>query len=196
MSIPIPRSKPAASLATVIAAAEKAWKMGHTLPLPDFFVLGVRAYYRDSMGEPGVNDVSQYDDAFFIVSPLGFSAWNGNTDPSRYGWNDNADKYMARLKTGCWTFIRRMHRGKYWAFGQGDNEVVVERIKSTDIVATSERGCFGIDLHLGGINGTSSEGCVTVPPSQWTAFEKELTSTMKSLGETEFPFILIDGPIN
>lgn len=194
MSIPIPSSQPRAKLAAVMAAAQAAWKSHE--PLPDFFVLAVRAYYRDSMGLAGENDVGQYDDAFFIVSPLGFSAWNGNTDPSRYGWNPNADKFMARLKPGCWKMIYRMHRGSYWAFGQGEHPVTVERMRKDGSVERQETGCFGIDLHKGGVNGTSSEGCLTVPLAQWNDFVNRLRGTMNRLDASTFDLILVDGPIN
>ena len=197
MSAPIPHSKPKASLELVVSSARKRWEIDNDgKPLPEFFVLAVRGYYEQSMGNPDQNDVSMYDDAFFIVSPLGFTAWNGNTDPSRYGWNANADKYMARLKPGCWRFIHRMHRGKYLAFGQSENVVTVERIDSNGQVRQTETGCFGIDLHKGGITGTSSEGCNTVPVGQWDAFYQELRGTMRKLAVSTFDFVLIDGPIN
>lgn len=201
MSAPIPSSKPKASLQTVIDAAKRQWKESKPLlPFPEMFVLAVRGYYRDSMGKPGANDVGQYDDAFFVVSPLGFTAWNGNTDPSRYGWNPNADKFMARLKVGCWKFVRLKHHASrpdgYMAFGQGSNPVTVQRIRQDGTVAMEETGCFGINLHRGGTNGTSSEGCSTVPREQWPAFDRKLADTLRSLGKTSFDLILMDGPIN
>lgn len=175
--------------------ARERWERDHPgIALPDFFVLAVRAYFSRTIAPDG-NNVGCYDDAFFVVSPLGFSAWNGNTDPSRYGWNPNADKFMARLAPGCYRFIRRMHRGRYWAYGQGENPVTVERIREDRTVAVTETGCFGIDLHPGSENGTSSEGCNTVPPGQWGAFDSRLHGTMRKLGSGHFAFILIEGPI-
>ena len=186
-----PPSKPKASVTAVLAAAIKACD-----PLPEMFVLVVRGYYRDSMGKPGVNDVGVYDDAIFIVSPSGFSAWNGNSDPSRYGWNPSADKYMARLKPGVYQFRRLKHHPSrpngYMAFGQGDSPVVVERIKQDGSIAKTETGCFGINLHRGGINGTSSEGCLTVPRAQWAAFDSCLAGIVK---KKPFTLILVEGPI-
>jgi len=194
--IPIPKSKPKASRNLVIAKATEAWAKEHgTAPLPDRFVFAVRGYYSQTIGEPG-NDISCYDDAFFIVTADGMTAWNGNTDPSRYGWNPHAGKYMARLKPGCWWFRPLIHRGKYQAFGQGENPVTVERIRQDGSVAKTETGEYGINLHLGGVNGTSSEGCCTIPPSQWSDFRKELNNVLALAGLKRFAFILVDGPIN
>lgn len=201
MSAPIPSSKPQAGKTKVLAAAKAAWdKHRPGKILPELFVVAVRAYYRDTMGKSGANDVGMYDDAFFIVCPNGMSAWNGNTDPSRYGWNPNADGYMARLRCGVWNFIRLKHHWSrpdgYMAFGQGDNDVTVDRIKADGSVNNSITGTFGINLHRGGINGTSSEGCLTVPKEQWDAFNAMLTKAIKAQGGGIFPLILIDGPIN
>ena len=194
--IPIPKAKPKAPSALVIRKATEAWADKHgTSPLPERFVLAVRGYYSESIGESG-NDLSAYDDAFFIVTLTGMTAWNGNTDPSRYGWNAKAGKYMARLKPGCWWFKSLIHRGNYQAFGQGDNLVTVERIKKDGSVAKSESGEYGINLHLGGVNGTSSEGCLTLPPEQWSDFRRALNSMLNLAGLKRFALILIDGPIN
>jgi len=180
-----------------MSIAAEAWRKSNGgAPLPESFVLAVRGYYSATIGEPG-NDIDVYDDAFFIVSPTGITAWNGNTDPTRYGWNGNANDYMARLRTGCWWFISRMHRGRYQAFGQGDNQVTVDRIKANGTVSHSATSSdFGIDLHLGGINGTSSEGCQTVPPYQWEDFRRTLNALIRNSGVDKFPYILVDGPIN
>lgn len=199
--IPIPSSKPRASLGVVIAAANKAWDAGRPgTALPDLFVLVVRAYYRDSMGVPRSNDYGIFDDAFFIVSPFGFSSWNGNSDPSRIGWNNNAGKYMARLKPGVWTFKRLKHHASrpdgYMAFGQGEHPATVERLRTDGAIAQTETGCFGINLHRAGVNGTSSEGCLTVPLEQWAKFRNTLDDALAKVARKSFSLILIDGPIN
>ena len=165
--------------------------------MPETYVLAVRGYYRDSMGKVGENDPGMYDDAFFIVTPLAMYPYNGNTDPSRYGWNAGAGKYMARLKPGVWEFRRLKHHASrpdgYMAFGQGDNEVTVERIDDRGRVRVTETGCFGINNHRGGNNGTSSEGCLTVPVDQWPSYDRTLAD---AVGTKTFPMILIEGPIN
>lgn len=194
--IPIPNSKPKASLTLVMDVAHEAWRRANgNTPLPDTFVLAVRGYYSRTIGEPG-NDLNAYDDAHFIVSPAGFTAWNSNVDPTRLGWNANAGKYMARLAVGCWKFRSLMHRGKYQAFGQGENPVKVERVKKDGTIARYEMGEFGINDHLGGVNGTSSEGCMTHPPEQWEPFRKELNRILTLAGLKTFDFVLVDGPIN
>ena len=194
--VPLPPSKPKASLSLVMATALKRWRASKgEAAFPELFLLGVRGYFSESIGEPG-NDISAYDDALFIVSPQGFSAWNANVDPSRYGVNKNAEgKCMARLAPGCWKMVSRMHRGKYQAFGQGGHEVTVERIDAHGKVAQTETGCFGIDIHLGGVNGTSSEGCQTLPPEQWPDFRKTLNAALHLHDASYFHYILIDGPI-
>ncbi len=81
-------------------------------------VAGIRGYYRDSMGAPGVNDRGIYDDALFIDSPLVTASYNGDTDPSRYrkGRGKGAGKGIAVLKAGVWLSYRfDKHRNKYFA---------------------------------------------------------------------------------
>lgn len=196
----MPPSKPQASIGVVIAAASKAWEAARPgVALPDLFVLAVRGYYRDSMGVPRSNDYGIFDDAFFIVTPFGFSPWNGNSDPTRTGWNHHAGKFMARLKPGVWTFRQLKHRmarpDGYMAFGQGPESVTVERIKADGTVALTEIGQFGINLHRAGIHGTSSEGCLTVPVEQWPRFRNTLDDALARTGTKTFPLILIHGPI-
>lgn len=155
----------------------------------------VRAYYRDTMGVKGRNDVGMYDDAAFWLAPDHFSAWNANTDPSRYGWNPNAKGYMARLRPGVWRFIARKHRGRYNAFGQGGNAVVIDRVMADGQHSHQVRGHFGINLHRGGLNGTSSEGCLTIPTEQWTEFRDTGYGLLKRHGiKDSFPLFLVERP--
>lgn len=194
MSIAIPPNKPRTPLGIVQAVALKAWRKEHTEPMPEFYVLAVRTHFSTVIAPPGPN-INTDDDAFFVVSPFGFFSFNGNVEPTRYGWNPNADKFMARLKPGCWKFIHRLHRGRYWAFGQGENPVTVERIRKDGSIAVTETGCFGIDLHPHGDNSTSSEGCLTIPDEQWPSAYKKIRTAMRGLGVETFDLILIDGPI-
>jgi lysozyme len=183
-----PTSKPQATLEQIEKIIEP---YKSRLKKSDQVILvGVRAYYRDSMGTTGRNDYGMYDDALFWVAPSALGAYNANTDPSRLGWNPNAQKFMARLRAGCWRYIEWKHKQQYWAFGQGSNKVAVDRVKEDGTVAKTETGVFGINVHRGGSKGTSSEGCVTLVPNQWEQFKDQGYYLLDRFDQDEFPFIL------
>jgi lysozyme len=131
-------------------------------------LVGVRGYYLDSMGAKGTNDVGLYDDAIILVSP--------NVDPSRLGYNAKAGKPMAQLRRGVYDYKLGLHgvsrRNPYRALVQA-GPVTVMRGEA------EETGWFGINIHRGGVNTTSSEGCQTVPPPQWPAFITLVETEMK-----------------
>lgn len=133
-------------------------------------VVGIRGYYKNRMGAPGVNDRGIYDDAIFIESTQGMVAFNGNTDPSAYraGSGRGANKGMASLNPGAW-FVHRfdLHRGQYLALCQRAGPVTVTRDGDPPYPDT---GLFGINIHRGSYNGTSSQGCQTIHPAQWDSF--------------------------
>jgi lysozyme len=135
-----------------------------------FIVVGIRGYYRDNMGAPGVNDRGIYDDAIFIDSPSVMAAYNGNTDPSAYrkGKGTGSQKGMASLNPGAW-FAHRFdkHNGKYLALCQRLAAVTVTRDGDPPYPDT---GYHGINIHKGSYRGTSSIGCQTVHPDQWDSF--------------------------
>ena len=94
-------------------------------------VVGIRGYYRDTMGAPGVNDRGMYNDALFIDSADSFAAFNGNTDPSRFRSGEGFDedtKGIASLDFGAW-FVHRFdkHKGEYLALCQRAGKVTVTR---------------------------------------------------------------------
>jgi hypothetical protein len=140
-------------------------------------LVGIRGYYRDSMGAKGRNDFGLYDDALVLVSPNVHAAFNASVDPSRSGWNQKVRKPMAQLKPGVYRYKIGKHgisRGNpYTALVQaapvtvyrGDNE---------------ETGFFGINVHKGSRNSTSSEGCITLPPGpNWDGFIALAQAEMK-----------------
>jgi lysozyme len=159
--------------------------------LPAVYLVGVRGYYRDTMGKPGTNDRGIYDDAAFIVGPETFAAFNFNTDPS--AWR----KGIATLVPGVHPYRPGNHGisrpgGGYPAFRPAtkNEELPVTR----DGVAVPRPG-VAINIHRGSRTTTSSEGCQTVPPAQWDAFHALLTKELKAAGQKTFPYILHDGPI-
>lgn len=150
-------------------------------------LVGIRGYYRDSMGAAGRNDVGIYDDALILVSPNVHAAFNGNVDPSRLGYNPKAGKPMAQLKPGVWRYKLGLHgasrRNPYKALVQA-GEVTVFR------GTREETGWFGINIHRGSYNSTSSEGCQTVPPDQWPAFIALVEGEMKRANAKTLAYVL------
>jgi len=161
-------------------------------------MVGVRGYYRDTLGAVGRNDRAMYDDAIFIVAPDAFQAFNGNTDPSGYrnGRGTGAGKGMASLNPGVWPVYRfDLHAGKYLALCQRAGPVTVTRDGSPPY---TDRGLFGINIHKGGINGTSSEGCQTIAAAQWPAFIASAVDQAKRLYGADWKreaitYVLLDG---
>lgn len=198
MTAPLPAARPRVSRSALIAAVQARH------PGYDFAgrvtVVGVRGYYRDTLGAVGRNDRAMYDDALFIVSDDAFVAFNGNTDPSGYrkGKGAGAGKGMASLEPGLWPVYRfDLHQGKYLALCQRAGRVTVMRDGDPPYADT---GMFGINIHRGGVNGTSSEGCQTVPAAQWPAFIATAQDQAKRAygadwkGET-ITYVLLDGPV-
>ncbi len=171
-------------------------------------VVGYRGYYRDTMGKPGVNDRSLYDDAIMLVTPNAFLACNGNTDPTA---EQGAVTGRASLKPGFYPMWRLdLHRGKYLAFCQRAGPCTVRRDNTEQFKAGTDHdtyghclgngewtGEFGINGHRGGLNTTSSEGCQTIPEPQWSALIALAESEARRLWgakwrQTTIPYVLID----
>lgn len=161
-------------------------------------VVGIRGYYKNDMGAPGVNDRGIYDDALFIDTPSGTVAFNGNTDPTGYrrGRGTGSTKGMASLKNGAW-YVHKFakHKGQYLALCQRAGDVTVMRDGDPDYADT---GSFGINIHRGAPNSTSSLGCQTIHPSQWESFIATAVDQAKRYyGDDEWknkivPYILLE----
>ena len=191
MSI-IPKSKPQASRAHVIAAAKKQWKMDRPgEPLPAAFMVGIRSYYFRTMGDPNSGDRNIYDDAIGIIGPETYAMFNGNTDPSPFR------KGVATLMTGCHPYRFGHHGisrpgGGYPAMRPNTRNEALPVIRDGE-AGRSKRDGIAINIHRGGHGTTSSLGCQTLHPRQWDAFYALAKLTF---GKKPFWYILIDGPIN
>lgn len=162
-------------------------------------VVGIRGYYRNTMGAPNVNDRGIYDDAIFLDSADGFVSFNGNTDPSRYrpGYGTaESTKGIASLNPGAW-FVHRfdLHKGEYLALCQRLGKVTVTRDGING--PYPDTGSFGINIHRGSYNGTSSLGCQTLHPDQWGGFISLAENLARRYhGEkwksTVIPYVLLD----
>lgn len=186
-----PKSKPQKSRADILKLCTEAG-----LAANGVCVVGIRGYYKDTMGKPGVNDRGIYDDALFVVG-LGndetFASFNANTDPSSYrkGRGTGASKGMADLKPGIYHAHQLgLHRGKYMALIQTGGKVTVVRDGTPNY---DDTGWFGINIHKGGSNTTSSLGCQTIVPEQWPAFISLVQTQMHKYKQSIMPYLLIEG---
>jgi hypothetical protein len=154
-------------------------------------IVGMRGYFKDEMGRKGVNDRGIYDDAIFIIEPNLMYSFNANTDPSRHGMNNKIGKGLASLKAGTYEYKVGIHgvskeKSKQYEALVQEEKVTVQR----DVTNTEHTGFFGINIHKGGFNTTSSEGCQTIHPSQWDEF-MSLVKTFFPSGK-DIQYILIE----
>lgn len=150
-------------------------------------LLGIRGYYKKTMGNPVQNDRGIYDDAIFIISPDCFSSWNANTDPSIY------KQGVAVLKPGGpYLYKIGMHNMKnpYEALRQYGNVTVIRDGGGENTDSPANR--FYVDIHKGGYNTTSSLGCQTIHPTQWIAFLAQVKDQIKRHGQDTIPYILVE----
>lgn len=151
-------------------------------------LVGIRGYYRDTMGAVGKQDRGIYDDAIILVSPNVHAAFNANVDPGAYGKNPKIGKGYASLKPGVWRYRLGKHGlrsgNPYRALVQGA-PVTVSRDGGED-----ETGYFGINIHRGSNRSVSSEGCQTIPPGQWPAFITMVETEMKRNNAKTVSYVL------
>ena len=188
----IPSSRPRATRSLVLESAIRAWNKPE--PFPSLFLLGVRGYYRDTMGAAGTNDRGIYDDAIFIVAPEAFASFNANTDPS--AWRSG----VASLLPGWHPYRPGNHGitkpgGGYPAFRPATPGEALPVKRDGESTVPSKTPGVAINIHKGSLTSTSSLGCQTIHPSQWSAFHSLLTLELKRAGLTRFWYGLIEGPI-
>lgn len=160
-------------------------------------IVGIRGYYLKSLGNPESNDRNIYDDAIFIDSPHVSASYNGNTDPSmfRKGTVSGKAKGVARLKSGLYfSHCFGLHKGKYLALVQRMGKVTVIRDGEPEY---EESGYFGLNIHKGAYNSTSSLGCQTIYPTQYASFislaeEQARRLFGKAWKMSVIPYILIE----
>lgn len=155
----------------------------------EFFMVGIRGYYGTT------NKRGIYDDALFLVNKkTGFIAtYNANVDPSFYrkGKGTGKDKGIANLKAGWHRYKKGphpLHKG-YPAFRQAAHVTV---IRDGD-PPYEDTGDFGINIHKGSKNSTSSLGCQTVIPNQWIDCQETGYKQLDLAGQKEFWYILLEG---
>lgn len=191
MPVEVPSTKPRLSSAELL---EKLAPFNLDLNKHKVIVVGIRGYY-SKLGASKKNERGIYDDALFIYTPTTFASFNANTDPSYMRKKTAKKKGMATLKAGAWfVHIFDKHKGQYLALCQRRGNVTVIRDGTPD---TEDTGSFGINIHRGGYNGTSSEGCQTIHPSQWDSFISTAIDQAKRFYTTKWnttviPYILLN----
>lgn len=168
MPVAVPNDKPRLAFSRL---AELVSQLGFQYQQYPLFLVGIRGYYLD-MAADASNNRGIYDDALFVVSHNATASFNANTDPSVVRKKTSARKGMARLKPGVYMAHKfDVHRGRssqYPAICQRLGAVTVIRDGNPDYEETGTG--FGINIHKGGFNTTSSEGCQTIYPPQWDSF--------------------------
>jgi len=181
MSI-IPKSKPQAKAAEITKRIPKA--IAEQYPV---ILVGVRGYYRDTMGIAGRNDRGIYDDAIFVIAPDCFASFNANTDPSAH-----YKKGVSVLNLGVHLYKKGKHKinspNGYAAFRPAtkDEGLPVTRDGQGQSIG------YAINIHRGGNSGTSSLGCQTIPPAQWDAFKSLVYALMDKYGQKVIPYVLTE----
>ncbi len=142
-------------------------------------------------GPNGDNHIGVFDDVFCIVTRTDFKQFIGNTDPSVMHPN------VAILRPGIWHYQQGIHglshpvERQYWALVQAE-PVIVDRANGKQ----ADTGFFGINIHRGGQNTTSSEGCQTIHADQWPEFKTMAYAAMNDAGVKTIPYVLVEGPLN
>lgn len=165
-------------------------------PTGSVIVVAFRGYYLDTMGKPGVNDRGIYDDCMVVVSKEYYCTYNANTDPSGYRDAQGNKPGIATLIPGFHLYKKGKHGitthadGGYNAFRPAtpDESLPVWRDGEGSKIF---RG-VAINLHRGGYNSTSSEGCQTVYPEQWNEFQTSVYDLMTQYKQDILPYVLIE----
>ena len=167
---------------------DQALKYIKEIILEEVFLIGIRGYYQDTMGKPGVNDRGIYDDCICLIAPNLFLTFNANTDPSVFRGS------IATLVPGKHYFKKGKH-----GISRGSNSYDALRPATPDeslpVTRDGRQGphrAIAINIHKGGYNTTSSEGCQTIYPDQWKEFQETVYKQMTQFGQEVIPYFLVD----
>lgn len=143
----------------------------------------------------GIRDIEQkgnkrgvFDDAIFLVTPKQNYRFQANCDPSVF------KPGTASLDPGTYKYKLGIHGLSKPKWRQYEALVQAEPVNITRDGGKKERGFFGINIHKGGLLGsTSSLGCQTIKRDEWDRFLLYVKEYMKDNRKTEIPYVLKNG---
>ena len=155
---------------------------------------GIRAYYRDSMGLPGLNDDGIFDDAVGIIYPKKkiAVAFNATLDAASSTHKFGAPQIAPGLHKAYRLDYHKYEKGRL-AVCQRLAPIKVWRVKGKFF----EWGYFGVNIHDSRTWSTWSQGCTTIPKDngQYGEFIDTVVDIQKSIhGTAEKSWML--APIN
>lgn len=175
----LPKNKPRISADAVEKIVRKH---GVTDPV---VLVGIRGYYLNSMGKPGVNDRGIYDDCIAVLSPTAYATFNANTDPSVFSPG------IASLLPG----VHRYRKGRH-GISRGAGYPALRPATKGEALPVTRDGRPGtttgiaLNIHSGSRTSTSSRGCQTIHPSQWLAFQTLVYAEMSRHQQSTVPYVL------
>jgi lysozyme len=165
----------------------RKWHANQGKEIGPVTVVVAPGYYSNMFGKPG-NDRGFYDDAAFVITDRTFTSFNFNSDPSAYKTG------VSTVLPGIYPYRRGHHKlGKPGGHKAFRPATPGERlpVKRDGEKGRSKRDGWANNNHKGGANGTSSEGCLTVPPRQWDAYYALIDAEMSRLGVKTFNMCIL-----
>lgn len=183
------------------------------------YLLAVRGFNK-SKNKSQKNEINIYDDAIFLITPEEVTGFNFNTDPSKEKpgmavMQPGVYKYKKGLHGlhhldlnnghDKWLYQELIHTGRdlkpepdrifpYWALRQAGPITVLRDGSKTPETKVDQRDWPWINIHRGGVNTTSSEGCQTVHPEQWQEFRNKVYKALADYQLQEINYILSLAP--
>lgn len=153
------------------------------------YLIFIRGYYLNTMGEPNKDDRNIYDDALFVVGPTLNESYNCNTNPS---WRRKGTRWLAELNLGVYQFYRGMHKGRYKALRTFPEGAILSCTRNSSMAT-----CSHINIHKGSTNPMVhdivwSEGCLTLPDTQYNDFQMRLWDAMDEYKQEVITAVLLE----